>query len=177
MRRLSAFVIVSGLIVTAAAGATVVKTRLVVSGAFHTTSVPSVTSQQEGCGFRTKARTLIYQSEAMRIGRGPAVASVEFLIPHFRGAGSYDARLPAPYSRTAVQVVTGRNAATGVASGFYIAKSGTVAVAQAKNVGRVGEAGSASGTVHVRLRLQRGTKRLRLDGSWHCRIDSGSNGG
>jgi hypothetical protein len=123
------------------------------------------------------ARTLIYGSEAMRIGRGRAVARVEFLIPHFRGARRYDARIPAPYSRTAVQVVTGRNAATGVAGGFYIAKSGTVAVTQAKNVGRVAEAGSVSGTVHARLRLQRGTKRLRLDGSWHCRIDPGSNGG
>jgi hypothetical protein len=25
--------------------------------------------------------------------------------------------------------------------------------------------------------MQRGTKRLRLDGSWHCRIDAGANGG
>ena len=153
------------------------RTKLVVSGGFNTRSARSVTSLEEGCGFRSKTRMLIYGSEAMRIARGPAVARVEFLIPHIRGARRYDARIPAPYSRTAVQVVTGRNAATGVASGSYIAKSGTVVVTQATNVGRVGEAGSVSGTVHARLRPQRGTTRLRLDGSWHCRIDPGANGG
>jgi hypothetical protein len=25
--------------------------------------------------------------------------------------------------------------------------------------------------------LQRGTKRIHLDDSWHCRIDAGANGG
>jgi hypothetical protein len=113
----------------------------------------------------------------MHIRRGLAVARVEFLIPHFHGRGRYDARMPAPYGRTAVQVVTGRNATTGVASGFYIATSGTVTVVQSKNVGRLGHGGSVGGTVHAKLRLQRGSKRLRLDGSWHCRIDPASNGG
>ena len=120
---------------------------------------------------------LIYESEALRIGRGPAVARVEFRIPHFRGLGRYDARMPAPYSRTAVQVVTARNATTGIASGFYIATSGSVSVVESKNVGRVGHSGAVAGAVHARLRLQRGSKRLRLDGSWHCRIDPTSNGG
>ena len=120
---------------------------------------------------------LSYQSEALRIGRGPAVARVEFLIPHYRGRGRYDARIPAPYNRTAVQVVAARNATTGVVSGFYVATSGSVSVVESKNVGRVGYSGSVGGTVHARLRLQRGSKRLRLDGSWHCRIDPTSNGG
>jgi hypothetical protein len=135
----------------ASAAAAPGQTRLVISGAFHTTNARAVSNQEEGCGFRT--------------------------IPHFRGRRHYDARAPAPYGRTAVQVVTARNAATGVGSGFYIARSGTVAVSQAKNVGRLGRSGSVSGTVHGRLRLQRGTERLRLDGSWHCRLDAGANGG
>jgi hypothetical protein len=101
---------------------------------------------------------------------------VEFLIPHYRGRGRYDARIPAPYSRTAVQVATGRNGATGVASGFYIATAGQVTVARSRNVGRLGQSGSVGGTVHAKLRLQGGSKRLRLDGSWHCRIDAAANG-
>jgi hypothetical protein len=153
------------------------QTRLVIAGAFHTTSARAPVAHDEACGFKTKARVLGYLSDAMRIGRGPAVARVEFTIPHYRGRGRYDARIPAPYSRTAVQVVTGRNAATGVASGFYIATSGSVTVVHSKNVGRPWHSGSVSGTVHAKLRLQRGSKRLRLDGNWHCGIDPTSNGG
>ena len=104
-----------------------VPVQLVISGAFHTTSARAVSSSEEGCGFRTKTRTLIYQSEALRIGRGPAVAGrVEFLIPQYRGRGRYNARIRAPYGGTAVQVVTGRNAATGVGNGFYVATFGSV---------------------------------------------------
>jgi hypothetical protein len=153
------------------------ETRLVVSGAFHTTSARALDGHNEACGFRRTARTLIYQSDSMRIGRGPAVARVGFRIPGYRGRGRYDARIPAPYSRTAVQVVTGRNATTGVASGFYIATSGRLTVTLSKNVGLVGRSGSVSGTVDAKLRLQRGSKRLRLVGSWHCRIDPTSNAG
>jgi hypothetical protein len=151
--------------------------RLVITGAFRATSAHAASSGYESCGFRSKARKLIYQGEALRIGRGPGVARVEFLIPHYHGRGRYDARIPAPYSRTAVQVVTARNATTGVASGFYIATSGSVSVTQSKNVGRPGRSGSVGGTVHAKLRMQRGSKRLRLDGSWRCRIEPGANGG
>jgi len=45
------------------------QTRLVISGAFHTTSARLV-ARDESCGFRTKARILGYMSNAMRIGRG-----------------------------------------------------------------------------------------------------------
>jgi hypothetical protein len=152
------------------------QTRLAISGAFHTTSARLV-ARDESCGFKTEARILSYMSNAMRIGRGPAVARVEFTIHHYRGRGRYDAPMPAPYSRTAVQVVTGRNATTGVASGFYIATSGSVTVVHSKNVGQPWHSGSVSGTVHAKLRLQRGSKRLRLDGNWHCGIDPTSNGG
>jgi hypothetical protein len=151
------------------------QTRLAIWGAFHTTSARLV-ARDESCAFRTKARILSYMSNAMRIGRGPAVARVEFFIPHYRGRGRYDARIPAPYSRTAVQVVTGRKATTGVGS-FYSATSGSVTVVRSKNVGRPWHSGFVSGTVHAELRLQRGSKRLRLDGNWHCRIDPTSNGG
>jgi hypothetical protein len=43
-------------------------------------------------------------------------------------------------------------------------------------VGRAGHAGSVSGTVHARLQRSGGTKRIRVDGTWRCRIDAASNG-
>jgi hypothetical protein len=162
---------------TAAAASAASETRLVVSGAFHTTSARAVSAGEESCGFRTNARTLLYESEALRIGRGTAVARVEFTIPHYRGRGRYDARIGAPYGRTAVQVVTARDASTGAASGFYIATSGSVSVVETKSVGRRGHSGSVGGTVHARLHLQRGLNRLHLDGSWHCLIAPEANGG
>jgi hypothetical protein len=177
MRPTSLGLVVATLVAVASAAAASAPTRLSISGAFHTSSSRAVTGTYEGCGFRTKARTLLYGSAAMRIGQGPAVARVAFLIPHYRGPGRYDARVPAPYGRTAVQVVIARNATTGAASGFYVATSGSVSIVHSKNVGRRGHSGSVVGTVHANLRLQRGSKRLRLDGSWHCRIDPTSNGG
>jgi hypothetical protein len=173
----SIFVVLATLAAVGSAAAASVRTHLVISGAFRATSAQAVTSNEEGCGYRARARTLIYGSEALRIGRGPAVARVEFVIPHYRGPGRYDARMPAPYGRTAVQVATGRNATTGAASGFYIATSGSVSVVQSKNVGRVGRSGSVAGTIHATLRLQRGSKGLRLEGSWSCRIDQDANSG
>lgn len=167
-----------GAVLTAVAGtaSAAPKTRLVISGAFHATRARALVAHEESCGFKTNASVLVYTSDAMRIGRGPAVARVEFLIPHYRGRGRYDARMPAPYSRTAVQVVTARNAATGVAGGFYIATAGSVTVVQSKDVGRLRHSASVGGTVHAKLQLQRGSKRLRLDGTWHCHIDPSSNG-
>jgi hypothetical protein len=175
--RLTAIWLVGAALVVTGAASAAPQTRLVISGAFHTTSARTLDGHDEGCGFRTKGRTLLYQSDAMRIGLGKAVARVTFTIPRYHGRGRYDARIPAPYGRTAVQVVTSRNATTGVASGFYIATSGEVAVLRSKNVGRLEQSGSVSGTVRAGLRLERGWKRLRLEGSWLCRIDPTSNGG
>jgi hypothetical protein len=175
--RLKPFWLVAAALVVVGVASAAPQTRLLISGAFHTMSARTLDGHDEGCGFRTKGRTLVYESDPMRIGRGKAVARVELLIPHYQGRRRYDVRTPAPYGRTAVQVVTGRNAATGVASGFYIATSGSVSVLRAKNVGRPGHSGSVSGSVHARLRLQRGSKRLRLDGTWDRRIDPTSNGG
>jgi hypothetical protein len=164
------------LLVAVGGASAAIGTRLTIRGAFHTTSAQAVRGTFEDCGYRS-THTLIYESKALRIGRGPAVARVEFFIPGYRGPRRYNATAPAPYHRTAVQVVTGRNATTGIASGFYIAKSGSIAVIRARNVGRRGHEGSVSGTVHATLRLQGGTRRLRLDGSWHCRIAPEANGG
>lgn len=172
----SVSIVAAGFVAIVGAASAALQTRLAISGAFHTTSARAVTSSEEACGFRTEARTLIYQSEALRIGPGRAVARVTFLIRHYRGPGRYDARMPAPYGRTAVQVVTGRNATTGVATGVYVATSGSVSIVQAKNVGLRRQSGSAGGAVRARLRLQRGSKGLRLDGSWHCRIEPEANG-
>jgi hypothetical protein len=168
--------IVAILVAAVGSAAAATRTGLVISGAFQTTSAMAVSSNEDGCGLR-RSRTLIYESEALRIGRGPAVARVEFFIPHYRGSRRYDARASAPYGRTAVQVVTGRNATTGIASGFYIATSGSVNVLRAEDVGRRGHSASVSGTVHAKFRLQRGSQRLHVDGGWHCRISPEANGG
>ena len=111
---------------------------------------------------------LVYESPAMHVGRGPAVARVELFIPHYGGPRRYKAKAPAPFGRTAVQVVTARNATTGAASDFYIATKGSVRVAH--SVRRHGRIASLGGNVHARLRLQRGSSRLSLDGAWSCRI-------
>ena len=170
--------LMAGVILLVAAGgaSAAVRTRLTIHGAFHITTAQAIRGTFDGCGYRA-THTLIYGSKALRIGRVPGGARVEFFIPGYRGRRRYDATAPAPYHRTAVQVVTGRNATTGVASGFYIARSGSVTVLRARNVGRLGHEGSVSGTVHAKLRLQGGTGRLRLDGSWHCRIVPEANGG
>ena len=146
-----------------------------IAGAFHTTTARAVRGTYEGCGYRSTG-TLIYGSQALRIGRGPAVARVEFFIS-YRGRRRYDATGRAPYRRTAVQVVTARNATTGVASGFYTATSGNVTVLRARNLGRRDHTASVSGTVHAKLRLQGGRGPLRLDGRWSCRIPPEANGG
>jgi len=162
-------------LVAVAGAAVAARTQLVISGAFHTSSARAVRGTFEECGYG-QTRTLAYASQAFRIGRAPAVARVQISFPHYRGPGRYDPTAPAPYGRTALQVVTARNPTTGVASDFYLATSGTVTVLGARNVGRKYHDGSLNGTVHVKLRLQRGTKRLRLDGSWHCRIEPSANG-
>ena len=153
-----------------------VRTRLTIRGAFNTTSAQAVRGSFESCGYKSTHR-LIYESKALRIGRGPAVARVEFSVSGYRGPRQYKATAPAPYHRTAVQVVTGRNASTGVASGFYIAKSGAITVTRARSVGRRGHEGSVSGSVNAKFRLQGGTRPLHLDGSWHCHIPPEANGG
>jgi hypothetical protein len=166
--------IVAILVVAVGTAAAAMRTGLVISGAFRTTSAQAASSNEGGCGLR-RSRTLVYESEALRIGRGPGVARVEFFIPHYRGSRRYDAR-PSPYGRTAVQVVTGRNTTTGVASDFYIATSGSVDVLRAQDVGLRGHSASVSGTVHAKLRLQPGSRRLGVDGGWHCRIPPEANG-
>jgi hypothetical protein len=170
-----AVVLIGGL-AAFAANAIAARTNLVISGAFQTTSGRAVVWSEQGCGYRPNG-TLLYQSKPLGIGSGSAVARVEFFIRRYRGTRRYDARAPAPYGRTAVQVVTGRNAATGVASGFYIATSGTITVLRARSVGQQDRSASLSGTVHARLRLQRGSRRLRLDGSWYCRVPTVNNDG
>jgi hypothetical protein len=168
--------LIAVIMVTAAGSAAAAAgTRLVISGAFHATSARTV-ARDESCRYRPN-HTLIYQSDALRLGRSAkAVVRVQFVIRRYRGLARYAATASALYRRTAVQAVTGRNAATGVASAFYIATSGSVRVSHAQRVGRVGDSASLSGTVHARLRKQGGSARLRLDGTWHCRIPSEANG-
>lgn len=172
----ASLVIAAVFLATVAGAAAAARTHLVISGAFHTSSARAVRGTFENCGYG-QTRTLGYASQAFRIGRGPAVAWVQISFPRFRGRGRYKPTAPAPYGRTALQVVVGGNATAGAGGGFYVATSGTITVLGAKNVGRKHHAGSLNGTVHARLRLKGGTKRLRLVGSWQCRIDPSANGG
>jgi hypothetical protein len=127
------------------------------------------------CRFRGNPRTLVYQSNAFPIVRGraisrlAAVARLELVIPGYHGRGSYGARLPAPYGRPAVPVVTARRAATGAASGFYVATAGSVSIVRERS-------GFLAGTVYARLRLQGGTKQASLNGSWSCHIEPSARG-
>jgi hypothetical protein len=163
------------LLVTAVGSATAAtRTRLVISGAFHTTSSRAVV-WNESCGYRH--RTLLYESNPLQLGRSSVVATVQFFIRRFRGPVPYAATMRASYGRTAVQVVTGRNASTGVASAFYVATSGSVTVLRAKDVGRRGHSAELSGSVHAKLRRQGGSQWLGVDGTWHCRIEPTANGG
>jgi hypothetical protein len=164
------------LLVTAVGSATAAtRTRLVIFGAFHTTSSRAVV-WNESCSSRPN-RTLLYESNPLRLGRSSAVATVQFFIRRFRGPAPYAATMRAPYGRTAVQVVTGRNASTGVASAFYVATSGSISVLRAKDVGRRGHSAELSGSVHAKLRKQGGSQWLGVNGTWHCRIEPTANGG
>lgn len=106
------------------------------------------------CEVRPGARTLVYESDALPIVRGPAiarvpaVARVELSIPDYRGAGRYGAR-------TAARVVT--------PDARYIGAGVTVTVVRAAR-------GSFSGTVHASLRQKGGATSAFLNGTWSCRV-------
>jgi hypothetical protein len=169
----AALLLVAALLVAGLAGAAS-SSRLAITGGLRTSSARTV-AHEEACASRPN-HVVIYASDPMRLGKGPAVARVSFYIRRFRGRGRYPATTPGPHRRTAVLVSTARNAATGAATGFYVARLGTITVSQAHDVGRAGHAGSVSGTVHARLQRSGGTKRIRVDGTWRCRIDAASNG-
>ena len=161
-------------VVVAAASASADE-RLVVSGDFHATSARAVDGTYWGCGLRPGG-TLAFWGNAMRIGRGPEVARVYFLVRHYHGLGRYAATAPGFSHRTAVLVTTAKNGTSGVGTGFYVATEGSLHVARAKNVGRRGHWASLGGTVQARLHLQRGSGHLRLSGTWQCRIEPIENG-
>ena len=165
----------------AASASAAPETPLMISGAFHATSAQTAAGTYGGCGFRPDG-TLVYDSAAMRIGRGAEVARVGFVVRDYRGPGRYnaaaryDGRAAANYQQTPVEVSTADNATTGVASSRYSATSGILRVVRATNVGRRGHWASLSGTVYARLRLRRGSARLRFVGNWQCRIEPVANG-
>jgi hypothetical protein len=164
---------------TASAGS---ERGLVITGDLQTSSAQGVPGGGgNSCGYRPD-RTFAFSSNAFRIGRGPEVARVSFVVRDYRGpqrynaAARYKATLASFYHRTAAEVTTADNAAKGVASSSYISTSGILRVVRAKNVGRHGRWASLSGTVNARLRLPRNSEHLRLDGTWHCRIEPVANG-
>jgi hypothetical protein len=169
----AALLLLGGLVVAGLAGAAT-SSRLAITGAIRTWSARAVV-HEETCAYRPN-HVVIYASDPMRLGKGPAVARVSFYIRRFKGRGRYPATTPGPHRRTAVLVSTARNAATGAATGFYVARAGTIIVSQAHDVGRVGHGGTVSGVVHALLQRSGGTKRIRVDGTWRCRIDPASNG-
>jgi hypothetical protein len=64
--------------------------HLIISGTFHTTSAQTVAGTYGGCVFLPDG-TLVYDSAAMRIGRGAEVARVGFVVGDYRGPGRYNA--------------------------------------------------------------------------------------
>lgn len=154
--------------------ATTSKTALTISGAIHASS-RRIVGREGGCGYRPN-RTIIYGGDPMLVGSGPGVARVEFFIRRFHGLpGPYDATGPAPYGRTTVQVVTGRGAAAGIATAFYVATSGKITILEAGNLGLKGRQGYLRGTVHAAL--HDGARRVRVDGTWRCNIEATANEG
>jgi len=170
----AALLLLAALLVAGLAGAAG-SSRLAITGSIRTSSARAV-AHEEACASRPN-HVVIYASDPMRLGKGPSVARVSFYIRRFRGRGRYPATTPGPHRRTAVLVSTARNAATGAATGFYVARSGTITVSQAHAVGRAGHSGSVSGVVHALLQRSTGAKPIRVDGTWRCRIDPSSNGG
>jgi hypothetical protein len=151
-----------------------IESRLVISGALKA-STQRVAGHEEGCGYRPDG-TLLYQSDPLLIGSGSAVARVEFFIRHYRGSGTYSAVAPAPYNRTAVQIVAADDAARGVGSAFFVATKGVVDITGSRRVGETGRAATVAGTIRATLHQRHGTRRLALSGKWRCGIEPVANG-
>ena len=118
------------------------------------------------------AKAHLTKSRALRIARGSAVALVEFLIPNYRGRGRrrYDASSPGTVrsnggaGRHRAQSDDGRSRRLlyrNIRKRYRLASPQRWPTRAQRSV---------SGTVHAKLRLQLATRRLRLDGNWHCRI-------
>ncbi|HJU36645.1 MAG TPA: hypothetical protein VJ716_04405 [Gaiellaceae bacterium] len=121
------------------------------------------------CEDRPAGLGLVFESSALRILRGKAIARVaanarvRFVLRNYRGAGRYSAAGSAPHGGTAVEVLVQRH---GVTSASYVATAGRLTVAHAAN-------GVILGTVFASLRRADGTKRASLNGTWSCRIGTG----
>ena len=147
------------------------ETRLVISGAFHATTARAVPGTCEGCGYRSTRRRILRRAGLCE-SRGSAVALVEFLIPNYRGRGRrrYDASSPGTVrsnggaGRHRAQSDDGRSRRLlyrNIRKRYRLASPQRWPTRAQRSV---------SGTVHAKLRLQLATRRLRLDGNWHCRI-------
>ena len=142
--------------------------HLALSGALQTSSA-RVVSSDPGCGTGVRRGAFIFESGAMTLGSGPAVARVSFELRHFAGPGVYSAREPrVDYRRTPLQVVTARNASRGAGSNWFLARRGTIRVKSMRKIGR--RAFRVEGSVSAVLVDESG-RHTRLRGTWRCRFE------
>jgi hypothetical protein len=135
-----------------------------ISGAFTASTARTVAGERPQCTVRQG--TLRFESAAMLIGGGPAVARAEITLVRFRGYGLYSAVQPRiAYGRTPVQIASAATASTGTASAFFLARSGYVRIRSPREL-RGGVTAPVAGTVAATL--AHGSRRIRLTGTWSC---------
>ena len=138
--------------------------HLAVGGAIHATTAR--TSPGSGHGCTLQDGTLTFQSDAMEIRDSPNVARVQIELTGVDHAGRYSATQPLQqYRRTPVRVSVAPNAASGTATGFYVATAGRVAVS---GLGPDDRPRGTYGSVDADLTLQGDNRTIHLRGTWVC---------
>jgi hypothetical protein len=150
--------------------------QLRLRGGLRTNAARSFASDFPTCAYRRASNRLLFSSPTMFLTRAKVVR-VSFTLNGYHGLGRYSATTPrVAYGRTPVQAVTARNASTGAASAFFLARNGSVSIAYTNNVNRKGRYGFLAGTVHVTLIDAQGGRAATLNGGWECSIEPVTNG-
>jgi hypothetical protein len=145
-------------------------------GALHASSARSLAFDYPACGYRSASHRLLFSSSTMHL-TGAAVVRVSFTLHGYHGIGRYSATRPrVAYGRTPVQASTARNASTGAASAFFLARGGSVSIAYTHDIDRRGRYGFLAGTVQATLVDARSHRVATLSGSWECSVDPIANG-
>jgi hypothetical protein len=145
-------------------------------GTLHTNAARSFASDFPTCGYRRSSHRLLFSSPTMRLAGG-RVVRVSFTLNGYHGIGRYSATRPhVAYGRTPVQAATARNASTGAASAFFLAREGGVSISYSHDIDQQGHYGFLAGTVHATLIDARSGRVAALSGGWECSIDPVTNG-
>jgi hypothetical protein len=141
--------------------------RFAVTGSL-TASTASVTAHEGSCGYRDGTFTM--QTDAMRLGGGPAVARLSVTLSGFSGVGRYSARTPRQeYGRSPVYLATGRDTASGTATSEFGATAGHVTITSVTPLDTPRRRAIVEGTVRALLRQRyQGHGEVSVEGSWRC---------